>query len=59
MSDEPVYEVARIVITREIHPGPNGDQVAITMPDDLSALEALGMLAMAQDYVLHGRDEQD
>ena len=56
MSDQPAYEVARITITRELHPGDDGDLVGINLSDGLTALEALGMLALAQDYVLNGRD---
>lgn len=58
MTDDGTYEVARITITREL--GPDGDTIGFHFePEDLSLVEALGMLEMGKDTAYHMHDEAD
>lgn len=59
MSD---IEVGRITITRTLTDSDNpetSDLVGIDIPDDMTAVEAIGLLELAKDYVLHDREETD
>lgn len=60
MSD-PV-EMARITITRALTDSDNpetADLIGIDVPDEMSAVEALGMLELAKDYILRDRWEEN
>lgn len=53
-------ETGRITIARVLTDGDNpetNDLVRIEIPDDMSAVEALGLLEITKDYVLHDRGE--
>lgn len=58
MSDDGTVEVARITITRMMtdEPGEFGDLVSVDLGDGLSTVEALGMLRLAEDSILHMSD---
>ena len=59
MSD---IEVGRITITRTLTDSDNpetADLVGVEIPEDMAAVEAIGLLELAKDYVLHDRAEDD
>ena len=54
-------ETGRITITRVLTGDADpelSDLVKIELPDDMSVIEALGLLEMTKDYVLRDRGEE-
>ena len=54
-------ETGRITIARVLTDDADpelSDLVRIELPDEMSVIEALGLLELAKDYVLHDRGEE-